>query len=340
MRAIASAFELEVEDREVLGHARRRHGLREDDVGVLDVPAQDDLRRRAADRLGDRADNRIAQHLALRDRRPGLRRDAVRPAVGIHVGVGEVGVQLDLVDGRHNVAFGREPLQVRHLEVRHADRARAAVRPQLLEHPPRRDEVAVVERGQRPVDEKQVDAVEAELLQRPVERATRVVRPVKGVAELARHEDLVARQPGGPDRVADAALVAVHLGRVDVPVADLEGRRDGLRGLRGIDLKDPEAELRDRGAVVELDLRDGADGAHAHAPRVAFGGGAPAYPQRRDPARQRSSIRASSSRAPAFASGSLRFPHFGDCTHDGQPSWHGHSKISRCASPTSVSKRR
>ena len=43
--------------------------------------------------------------------------------------------------------------------------------------------------------------------------------------------------------------------------------------------------------------------------------------------------------APALASGSLRLPHLGDCTHDGQPDSHGHSAISRCASPTSASKR-
>ena len=45
------------------------------------------------------------------------------------------------------------------------------------------------------------------------------------------------------------------------------------------------------------------------------------------------SIRAITSSAPAFDSGSLRLPHLGDCTHDGQPDSHGHSLISRCASP-------
>ena len=33
--------------------------------------------------------------------------------------------------------------------------------------------------------------------------------------------------------------------------------------------------------------------------------------------------------APAFDSGSLRLPHLGDCTHDGQPDSHGHSLTSR-----------
>ena len=32
---------------------------------------------------------------------------------------------------------------------------------------------------------------------------------------------------------------------------------------------------------------------------------------------------------PSLSSGSLRLPHFGDCTHDGQPDSHGHSLTSR-----------
>ena len=39
-------------------------------------------------------------------------------------------------------------------------------------------------------------------------------------------------------------------------------------------------------------------------------------------------------------SGSLRLPHFGDCTHEGQPFSHGHSPMRRCASSTSASKAR
>ena len=47
--------------------------------------------------------------------------------------------------------------------------------------------------------------------------------------------------------------------------------------------------------------------------------------------------RRNSSRAPRLDSGSLRLPHFGDCTHEGQPERHGHSPINRFASPTSRS---
>ena len=51
------------------------------------------------------------------------------------------------------------------------------------------------------------------------------------------------------------------------------------------------------------------------------------------------SIASSISPAPAFDSGSLRLPHLGDCTHEGQPLAARTLAIRRCASPTSSSKR-
>ena len=51
-------------------------------------------------------------------------------------------------------------------------------------------------------------------------------------------------------------------------------------------------------------------------------------------------MRPISAAEPPLESGSLRLPHFGDCTHDGQPDLHGHSLMSRCASATSVSNSR
>ena len=56
--------------------------------------------------------------------------------------------------------------------------------------------------------------------------------------------------------------------------------------------------------------------------------------------RYRCNMRTISSSEPCFDSGSLRFPHFGDCTHDGHPLSHGQSRISLAASVTSSSKRR
>ena len=83
----------------------------------------------------------------------------------------------------------------------------------------------------------------------------RVVVRVEAVVELAGDEDLAAVDAGGADGLADLLLVAVHLGGVDVPVADLERRERGVLGLLGLDLEHPEAELRDLDTVVERDVR-------------------------------------------------------------------------------------
>ena len=149
-------------------------------------------------------------------------------------------MQLDLVHRRHRVGLGGQPLQVLDLEVRDADRARAAVLAELLERPPGRDVVAVVERGEGPVDEEQVDVVEAQLGERAVERPAGVVGPVEAVVQLAGHEDVAAVEPGRADRLADAPLVAVHLGGVDVPVADLQRLAHGAAVSPGSIWKTPK----------------------------------------------------------------------------------------------------
>src|SRR5205085_2760946 len=100
--------ELEVEQLEVLLHAGGRHRLREDDVATMDMPAEDDLRRRAVQPARDLGDHGIAEDVALGDRRPCLRGDPVGPAVGVDLLVAEVGMQLDLVDRRGGAALRRE----------------------------------------------------------------------------------------------------------------------------------------------------------------------------------------------------------------------------------------
>ena len=97
-----------------------------------------------------------------------------------------------------------QPLQVGDLEVGHPDAAGASVLRELLERVPGRDEVAVVERRQRPVDEEQVDVVGAERSQRLVERASRIVGFVEAVVELAGDEHVGAVESGVADALADA----------------------------------------------------------------------------------------------------------------------------------------
>ena len=72
-------------------------------------------------------------------------------------------MQLDLVDRRRRLGLGGEPLKMRDLEVGDADRAGSTLALELLQRFPGRDEVAVVESRQGPVNEEQVDEVEPEL---------------------------------------------------------------------------------------------------------------------------------------------------------------------------------
>ena len=103
------------------------------------------------------------------------------------------------------------------------------------------------------MDEVQVDIVEPQLGQRKVERVQCRLRALVAVPELRRDEELAAIDAGGGQRSTDTLFVVVGLRRVDVPVADLERvDHDALRLCR-LDLKYAEAELGNRGAVIEND---------------------------------------------------------------------------------------
>jgi hypothetical protein len=145
--------------------------------------------------LCDLVHRRIVEDLALPDRRPRLRRDPVRPAVGVDVRIVEVRLEFDLVHGGDGVGFGGEALEMVDLEVRHADRARAAVCLELLQGLPRRHEVAAIEHRERPMDQEEIDIVRAELHQRLRERLARLVRLVEAVVEFARDEDVARSVP-------------------------------------------------------------------------------------------------------------------------------------------------
>src|ERR671913_1272101 len=79
----------------------------------------------------------------------------------------------------------------------------------------------------RPVHQQEVDVLRAELLQAlpglPYDTVVgEVARP-----DLGGQEDLLPDHPRVSDAAADLGLVAVHLGRIHVPVAHGEGSPDG-----------------------------------------------------------------------------------------------------------------
>jgi hypothetical protein len=148
---------------DVLGHPLGPCGFGDRDVAVLHMPAQDDLRHRPAVRRGDPLDRRVVElSVVVPERAVGFHGDPVLCARVDHRGVGEVRVQLDLVDGRFDPGLGDDPFQVRWLEVRNADAAGAPVGNELGDGLPCRDIVAAVKRWKGPVDEEQVDLIDTE----------------------------------------------------------------------------------------------------------------------------------------------------------------------------------
>ena len=189
------------------------------------------------------------------ERAPRFGDDAVFRVVGALGGPGHCRVELDLVDGGHDVCFGEQPVEVRRLEVGHADGARLSCGEQFLVGLPRGD--VLVSTGQRPVDEQQVDVVEAEPRERAVEAFDGPVVSLVGSVEFGGDEEFFAGDAARPDPVADAGLVAVFGCRVDVPVAESRGFDDGPRNLDVVERPGAQTDLRDGGSVVEFDFGNG-----------------------------------------------------------------------------------
>jgi hypothetical protein len=113
--ATSSGGQREVEDVDVLGDAVGLDRLRDRAEAVFDVPAKDDLRRGLAVLGREVGDTRVGRWAAgyvagaghgdedAAERRPSLGDDAQLGVDLPESGLGEVRVQLDLVDPRHDV---------------------------------------------------------------------------------------------------------------------------------------------------------------------------------------------------------------------------------------------
>jgi hypothetical protein len=133
------------EDVEVLGDAVGLGRLGDDGAALLQVPAQHHLRRGLAVRLRDATDDRVLQRAAVAavavegdaaDRGLRLGQDAVLGAEGLDLALLEEGVDLDLVDRRHDGGGLEERLQVLDREVADADRPDLPLLQQGLERLP------------------------------------------------------------------------------------------------------------------------------------------------------------------------------------------------------------
>ena len=146
-------------------------------------------------------------------------------------------------------------------EVADPDRADLAVGEQRLQGAVGLER-PVERRGQRLVQDQQVDLLDAELPGALLEGVQRLVVSVVADPDLGLQEHVRTIQARAVDRFADLALVAVGRGGVDVPVPRAERGPDGVSGFVGGRLEDAEAEGGHRDAVVQFQGR-GRGGSHA-----------------------------------------------------------------------------
>src|SRR5437899_4701169 len=175
----------------------------------------------------------------------------------LHAGLEQVllvqeGMEFDLVHGGWNRCCREQLFEMANCIVTHADRASEPLVVDLEQRLPR----FVSQARYRPVDEIQIDIVEAEfaatLLERPQGRLVAMVV----VPEFRRDEDLFPRNPAFPDRDSNVAFVPVQLRGIEQAVSDLEVDRDRVPGrLPGAGLPHAQAHDRNLVPVVQRDSR-------------------------------------------------------------------------------------
>jgi hypothetical protein len=125
-------------------------------------------------------------------------------------------------------------LDERDVEVGDSDVARLAFAFRFCERAHRLGERNVVHG--RPVDMKQVDVIDLQILQTFIDRAREIIRAQVFMRDLRHEEDVFARHARGAYARAHAFLAAVFPGGVDVSISDLQRVRNdfgAIAELRG-----------------------------------------------------------------------------------------------------------
>jgi hypothetical protein len=211
--------QLEIVHIRVLLDPAGRVALRQGDPILLQTVPNQHLRRRLAMRLRNRIQRRVRSLLIAHKGGIGLDHDAVLVAVLDNLALLAPGVQLDLIRARRpGGGIILQLLDVPDAEIAHSDGSRLPFFVQLLQGQPHL--LALRRAAVRRVDQEQIDvAVRARVDGRyAVEEG--VVCSFYGPEtrhDFRGDEDLVSREAGLGECFAYFALVAVELGRVDVP---------------------------------------------------------------------------------------------------------------------------
>lgn len=199
-------------------------GLGEGHDAVLEVPAEQDLRRRLVVSLRDRRQRRVVQPPHPGERAVGLQNDGVLVGVVQHCPAVAERAPFDLV---HDRAFARhlgQRIDRRRGIVADADVDGKAVLPRADQPFPKVLADAVL---RRPVDEDEVVVVEAELVEVAADRLVGVVC----LLHLGGEIEVGSCEAAPADAVADPLLGAVVARRVDEAIAGLQRRQHDVRGV-------------------------------------------------------------------------------------------------------------
>src|SRR5271157_3138800 len=115
--------EMEVERSDVLPQALGTHGFRNGDQAVVEMPANDDLRRGLPMLRGDLDDHRLAEVSAASERTPGFRLDP-SPVMELSKRLLlKARMELDLIDRGRYASLSDDSFEVIPIEIRNPDRA-------------------------------------------------------------------------------------------------------------------------------------------------------------------------------------------------------------------------
>src|SRR5947209_8505893 len=233
---------------------------------MLQAPTNEDLGRRPRVPRRDLGNDRMIESMTAREGAVCFELDLLAHAEFEQGLLIEERMELDLVHGGWSRRRAEQFLQVSDRVVAHPDRPRESLVTDLEERLPG----LLSQTGHGPVDEVQIDVVEAELAATLLERPQRGLVALVVVPELGRDEDLFARDPALPNRGSEVALVPIQFRGIEQAVSDLEGGRDRVAGLLArAGLPHAEPGDRHRVAVVECDAgsegegHPGADGTRA-----------------------------------------------------------------------------
>jgi len=236
----------------VVATGRFRH---RGDAVLLDEPPERHLRRRLPVSVADLGEGVVVEHRASRERAVRRQCHVVFSTDGAQFRLIGVRVIEDLVGDDRAVG---DPNRVPELRGREVADAEVADPTSFAEFGHRGQRLLDGDARVWPVDQEQVQIVDAEIVEARLDGVDHVVVPEVRAPHLRGEKQLLPGNVGGVDRPSHGGLVLVHLCGVDVSVAEVQRGPDRVDTRLPLVLPGSEADLRDTCTVGVDVLHTGA----------------------------------------------------------------------------------